>query len=82
MSVRLRPLAEQTIVITGASSGIGLTTAKLAARRGARVVLTARDDYDLRVAVDDIRTAGGEAICVVADVADGAALERVACTAE
>ncbi|WP_375276031.1 SDR family oxidoreductase [Methylorubrum thiocyanatum] len=37
-----KPLREQVIVITGASSGIGLATARMAARRGARVVLAAR----------------------------------------
>ena len=36
MNLTLRPVHEQVIVITGASSGIGLVTAKLAARRGAR----------------------------------------------
>ncbi|WP_375393882.1 hypothetical protein [uncultured Sphingomonas sp.] len=34
MTIRLKPLAEQVIVITGASSGIGRATARLAARRG------------------------------------------------
>ena len=38
MKLALKPLDEQVIVITGASSGIGLVTAKHAARRGARVV--------------------------------------------
>ena len=37
-----KPLREQVIVITGASSGIGLATARMAAKRGARVVLAAR----------------------------------------
>ncbi len=35
MSIKLLPVDQQTIVITGASSGIGLTTARLAAERGA-----------------------------------------------
>ena len=35
------------IVITGASSGIGLTTARMAAKRGARLVLAARSDETL-----------------------------------
>ena len=42
MELKLKPVAEQVIVIAGASSGIGLVTAKMAARRGARVVLSAR----------------------------------------
>jgi NAD(P)-dependent dehydrogenase (short-subunit alcohol dehydrogenase family) len=69
MEVRLLPLREQVIVITGASSGIGLVTARLAAQRGARVVLVARNSDDLARAVEDIRRHGGRAIHVVADVA-------------
>jgi NAD(P)-dependent dehydrogenase (short-subunit alcohol dehydrogenase family) len=42
--VKLRPLSEQVIVITGASSGIGLVTARMAASRGATVVLAARNE--------------------------------------
>ena len=44
MSVKLKPLNKQVIVITGASSGIGLTTAQAAAKQGAKVVLAARSD--------------------------------------
>ncbi|HSQ30276.1 MAG TPA: SDR family oxidoreductase [Gemmatimonadaceae bacterium] len=70
MELRLRPLAEQVIVITGASSGIGLVTAKRAAAAGARVVLAARNERDLAAAVASIRELGGRAICHVTDVAD------------
>ena len=42
MTVTLKPIREQVMVITGASSGIGLTTARMAARRGARIVAVAR----------------------------------------
>src|SRR5206468_3596858 len=65
-----KKLRDQTIVITGASSGIGLATARLAARRGARVVLTSRNEQDLRRAVDEIESQGGRATYVVADVAE------------
>jgi NAD(P)-dependent dehydrogenase (short-subunit alcohol dehydrogenase family) len=51
MTIKLRPLRDQAIVITGASSGIGLVTAKKAARHGAAVVLAARNERDLREAV-------------------------------
>src|SRR5215204_5981904 len=78
MKYRLLPLNEQVVVITGASSGIGLVTAKQAAASGARVVLVARNAHDLAHAVDDIRRSGGRAIHVVADVADAAQVERVA----
>ncbi|WP_163607122.1 SDR family NAD(P)-dependent oxidoreductase, partial [Klebsiella pneumoniae] len=37
-----KALRDQVIVVTGASSGIGLATAHMAAKRGARVVLAAR----------------------------------------
>jgi NAD(P)-dependent dehydrogenase (short-subunit alcohol dehydrogenase family) len=78
MDIRLRPLAEQTMVITGASSGIGLVTARAAAARGARVVLAARNERDLRAAVARIRSHGGRAIHVVTDVADLQQVERLA----
>src|SRR5688572_20489130 len=71
------PLREQVMVITGASSGIGLVTAKQAAAGGARVVLAARNGGDLERAVNDIRRDGGRAIAVVADVSDPAQVERI-----
>jgi NAD(P)-dependent dehydrogenase (short-subunit alcohol dehydrogenase family) len=81
MDVRLKPINEQVIVITGASSGIGLVTAKMAARQGARVVLAARNEADLRRAVEDIRSAGGRAAYQVADVAEPEQVERIGETA-
>ena len=78
MGVNLKQLDQQVIVITGASSGIGLVTARLAAKRGARVVLVSRDEVDLRSAADAIHAAGGTATHVVADVADFAALQGAA----
>jgi NAD(P)-dependent dehydrogenase (short-subunit alcohol dehydrogenase family) len=78
MNVQLLPLREQVVVITGASSGIGLVTAKEAAAAGARVVLVARNRRDLHRAVGDIQRAGGRALCVVADVADLHQVDAVA----
>lgn len=83
MAFQLKPLNQQTIVITGASSGIGLTTARLAAERGANLVLVARSDQELQKLVADIQDRGGRATAVVADVGEptdigkvlGAALE-------
>jgi short-subunit dehydrogenase len=66
------------IVITGASSGIGLVTARQAAARGACVVLAARNGHDLQSASDEIRDRGGRALHVIADVADIAQVERIA----
>ncbi|HEY9420396.1 MAG TPA: SDR family oxidoreductase [Thermoanaerobaculia bacterium] len=81
MKLNLKNLPDQVLVITGASSGIGLVTAKKAAAAGARVVLSARNERDLVDAVDEIRHDGGEAVHVVADVADPQQVERIAETA-
>ena len=81
MALRLKPLNEQVIVITGASSGIGLVTAQHAARRGASVVLAARNERDLERAAAAIRREGGRAAVVVADVADPAHVDAIADTA-
>jgi short-subunit dehydrogenase len=78
MAISLKPLDQQVIVITGASSGIGLATAMAAADQGAKVVLAARSEETLQDIVQDIEAAGGEAIAVPADVGDRAQLERVA----
>lgn len=78
MAVRLERLEDQVLVITGGSSGIGLTTARLAVARGARVVLVARSEEALRQAAGELREAGGSVMYRVADVADAAALEAVA----
>jgi short-subunit dehydrogenase len=78
MNVQLKKLNEQVIVITGASSGIGLVTARMAAQRGARVVLAARNEEALRKLVDEIQAAGGEATFVDADVTQEEEVERIA----
>src|SRR5690349_16827560 len=78
MKLQLKPLNEQVVVITGATSGIGLTTARLAARRGAKVVLAARSGSDLRQLTDEIRKAGGQATYAVADVASESEVRGIA----
>jgi Short-chain dehydrogenases of various substrate specificities len=76
-----QPLDQQVIVITGASSGIGLATALKAAERGASLVLVARSSGTLQDTVDEINSAGGQATMVVADVADRDAVEAAAAVA-
>jgi short-subunit dehydrogenase len=79
MTPRLKPVKDQVLVITGASSGIGLVTARRAAGRGARVVLTARNHEALRKAAQEINeSGGGMAAFLAADVSDESALRRVA----
>lgn len=68
MNLRLKKLQDQVIVITGASSGIGLTTARMAAKRGAKVVLAARNGDALQMLADELNGYGSSAIYVVADV--------------
>ena len=67
-AIRLKPLKEQTIVITGASSGIGLATARKAARAGARVVLASRNGDALAGICREIVRGGGRAEYVRTDV--------------
>jgi short-subunit dehydrogenase len=78
MSLKLKPVSEQVIVITGASSGIGLATAQMAAKEGARVVLAARTEEALNMAVQEITAQGGQAVAVVADVGSREDMKRVA----
>lgn len=69
-------------VITGASSGIGLSTAKLLAARGAKVALLARRKEVLDRAVEEIRAAGGEALGLEVDVTDQASVDAAAAAVE
>lgn len=81
VSVYLKPLREQVIVITGASSGIGRTTAGLAAERGAHVVVAARNRPALDVLVAEIAAKGGRALAVTCDVSEPAEVEALAAEA-
>ncbi|WP_174297789.1 SDR family oxidoreductase [Sphingomonas bacterium] len=76
--IRLKPLADQVIVITGASSGIGRATALMAAARGASVVAAARGSEGLASLVAEIAAVRGLASACVTDVSDAAAVDRLA----
>jgi short-subunit dehydrogenase len=72
----------QTVVITGASAGIGRATARLYGRRGSNVVLIARGRAGLEAAAKEITEAGGHPLVQVADTADPQRLEAAAEAAE
>lgn len=65
LDMKHKPLREQVIVITGASSGIGLATARMAVERGARVVLAARSGDVLTRVANEL---GPRAVHAIADV--------------
>jgi short-subunit dehydrogenase len=72
----------RTIVITGASSGIGLATARAAVAAGAKLLLVSRNEQALRAICEELRARGGVVDYSAADVSDPAALETVARRAE
>jgi retinol dehydrogenase 14 len=74
------PMAGKTVLVTGASSGLGLVTARVLAERGARVIMVCRDEGRGRAAHDQIaRVAGGEPPELrMADLASQAAIRNLA----
>jgi len=73
-----RPINEQVVVITGASSGIGRETALEFGRRGASVVLAARNEEALNNVAKEIEALGGRALPVVTDVSVWEDVQRLA----
>lgn len=78
MRKNLKPLSEQVIVITGASSGNGLATARRAVAEGAAVVLVARNKPALDQIAADLRAQGGRVAVCATDVADAGSAEMIA----
>lgn len=78
----LKPLSQQTVVLTGATSGIGLATARLLAGRGTSLVLVARNEAALKTLADELRAKGAKIETVAADVADEVGLRRAAAIAD
>ncbi len=78
MEITLKPINQQVAAIVGASSGIGRETALRFAQRGAKIVVSARSEAGLKSLVDEIERMGGEAIAVVADVAEFEQVKAIA----
>jgi NAD(P)-dependent dehydrogenase (short-subunit alcohol dehydrogenase family) len=75
--VRKKPLSEQVVVVTGGSSGLGRAIARGAGERGAKVVVTARNEEALEHCVAEIERAGSDALAVPADCAERDQVEAV-----
>ncbi|MFC7711878.1 SDR family oxidoreductase [Micromonospora lupini] len=73
-----RTLDDSTVVITGASSGIGTATAYALARRGTAVALAARSEPALRQVAQRCRELGGRALAVPTDVTDLESVQQLA----
>lgn len=70
MARGLKSLRDRSVLITGASSGIGRAIAEQAAAEGARLVLVSRDEPELVQVAERVRSLGGEAHVIVCDVTD------------
>ena len=75
---QLKPINQQVVAVVGASSGIGRETALRFAKRGAKVVVSARSEPGLLSLVDEIRRNGGDATAIVADVSDFQQVKAIA----
>ena len=78
MKIRLRPVSEQVVVILGANSGIGRATADRFARPGAKGVVSGRARDALEALAQEIRSKGGEAIAIPANVNDYSQVKNLA----
>jgi short-subunit dehydrogenase len=74
--------SHDTVVITGASAGVGRATAWAFAKRGARIGLIARGRDRLEATCDEVHTLGGEGLVLPTDIADHAQVEKTAARVE
>ena len=70
-------LEGKVAIVTGSTSGMGRDTAKRFAAEGAKVVVTGRNEERANAVVDDIKAAGGEAIAVIADMANVDDIQKI-----
>ncbi|MEZ5460159.1 MAG: SDR family oxidoreductase, partial [Steroidobacteraceae bacterium] len=77
MGTEREDFAGRTIVVTGASRGLGLACAEAFARRGGDVVLVSRGGDELEQAAETLRTSGATARAVACDVTDAAAVDHL-----
>jgi NAD(P)-dependent dehydrogenase (short-subunit alcohol dehydrogenase family) len=78
MRARFKPLAEQIIVVAGATSALGLAVVRKAAEAGASLLLTSTDEPAVRKLAEEINAAGGRAHAVAADLSNPEACAKVA----
>lgn len=69
-------LKDKIALVTGASQGIGRATARALAEAGAKVALAARNEQQLGMLAEEIRSAGGEALAIKMDVGDAAQVKE------
>ncbi len=78
----LTSIAGRSVVVTGASKGIGKGIARVFAQRGAKVLLAARGEADLDAAVAEMKAAGGDVAGQICDVTDWESVQELIARAE
>src|SRR5580704_18231791 len=77
----LNSIDGRSVIVTGASKGIGKGIAKVFASKGARILVAARNLDPAEATVKEIRAAGGAASALAADVSNWADTQRIAAAA-
>ena len=76
--MQLKPISQQVVAIVGASSGIGRETALQFAQKGAKIIVSARNELGLNSLVTEIQALGGEAKAIKCDVANFEEVKAIA----